>query len=207
MQYEQVILFVVFCLTIYYLVMIVMDLQKAKAAKQAEAENNKEEDIDISDEAKQFCPVKITREIKPKQAETQTEEKTDGQQAEQKTSKGEDLKAAKAANNSNITENTENGNKAENNGNKPEKATDEMPQNHPQPNSDAQKANSQPNEPKNDDVPSEEEEQKPQRILRKAIMTDGIEAEKLAEYAEAGILEEKLGPVVRNCENAMINIE
>ena len=46
----------------YYVVMILLDLQKAKAAKAAELEKNPEEEIDISDEAKTFKPVLISRE-------------------------------------------------------------------------------------------------------------------------------------------------
>lgn len=69
MQYGQTVLFIAICFLIYYVVMIFMDIQKANAAKVLEAENNKEEDIDISDEAKQFIPVRIAREEKPKKQE------------------------------------------------------------------------------------------------------------------------------------------
>jgi len=79
----------------YYAVMIVMDLQKARAAQAAEAENAQEEDIDISDEAKRFSPVKVSRDTKPKaqvvdndesnNAEQSDEVETSGQQDEQQS--------------------------------------------------------------------------------------------------------------------------
>lgn len=61
-MYGQIISFLFVILIIYYVVMIFLDLQKAKAAKAAELEKNSEEEIDISDEANTFKPVLITRE-------------------------------------------------------------------------------------------------------------------------------------------------
>lgn len=49
-------------LILYYAAMIAMDLYKAKLEKEAEKENNTEEDIDISDEAATFQPIRITRD-------------------------------------------------------------------------------------------------------------------------------------------------
>lgn len=185
MQYGQIIMFLAIGFAIYYIVMIVMDLQKANAAKLAEAENNKEEDIDISDEAKQFNPIKITREAKPKQTETQNEDKTD----EKKQGKQESSKDKNVADNSQ--------------------------QNNPQPKTDVQNSNSHPsannqsttNVQLQAEVEKQDTEQQPRRNLRKAVMTDGIEVEKLVELADAGMLEEKLGTLVTGCENAMMNIE
>lgn len=49
-------------LILYYAAMIAMDLYKAKLEKEAEKEKNTEEDIDISDEAANFQPIRITRD-------------------------------------------------------------------------------------------------------------------------------------------------
>ncbi len=61
-MYGQIISFLFVILIIYYVVMIFLDLRKAKAAKAAELEKNSEEEIDISDEANTFKPVLITRD-------------------------------------------------------------------------------------------------------------------------------------------------
>ncbi|EYA38735.1 hypothetical protein M075_2774 [Bacteroides fragilis str. 20793-3] len=39
-----------------------MDLQRAKAAQNAEQDSHKEEDIDISEEARSFRPIRINRD-------------------------------------------------------------------------------------------------------------------------------------------------
>lgn len=95
MQYGQTVLFIAICFLIYYVVMIFMDIQKANAAKVLEAENNKEEDIDISDEAKQFIPVRIVREEKPKKQEVNADaDNTEAQKGN--TAKSGDAKQANA---------------------------------------------------------------------------------------------------------------
>jgi len=66
MQYGQIVVLLTLAFAAYYAVMIVMDLHKANVAKALEAENAQEEDIDISDEAKRFSPVKVSRESKVK---------------------------------------------------------------------------------------------------------------------------------------------
>lgn len=81
MQYGQIVLLIAICLAIYYIVMIAMDIQKATAAKALEAEDNKEEDIDISDEAKRFNSIKVTREEKPKPKPKTKEKQSDEQSA------------------------------------------------------------------------------------------------------------------------------
>lgn len=68
MQYEQIVFILFLLLLLYYIGMIVMDLQKARAAQAAELDNRNEEDIDISDEAETFKPVRITRDEPQKQA-------------------------------------------------------------------------------------------------------------------------------------------
>ena len=49
-------------LILYYAAMIAMDLYKAKLEKEAEKEKNTEEEIDISDEAATFQPIRIRRD-------------------------------------------------------------------------------------------------------------------------------------------------
>lgn len=78
-------------LILYYVVMILLDIQKAKAAKAAELEKNPEEEIDISDEANTFQPIVISRdEPKKPQAPGQETEEKNGESAGQ--SKSEDCR-------------------------------------------------------------------------------------------------------------------
>lgn len=67
MQYGQIVLSLFVALLSYYAALIVMDILRAKAAQAAEQENHSEEDIDISDEAQAFKPVKVSRDEPAKQ--------------------------------------------------------------------------------------------------------------------------------------------
>lgn len=67
MQYGQIVFLLFVALLFYYAALIVMDILRAKAAQAAEQENHTEEDIDISDEAQTFKPVKVSREEPEKQ--------------------------------------------------------------------------------------------------------------------------------------------
>lgn len=62
MLYGQIITFLFVLLILYYVGMIVMDLHKAKKMKELEADKVSENDIDISDEAKNFKTIFISRE-------------------------------------------------------------------------------------------------------------------------------------------------
>ena len=73
MQYGQIVFLLFIVLLLYYAVLIVLDIQKTKAAQAAEQDGQTEEDIDISDEAKTFKPFKISRD-EPKQKENKPEE-------------------------------------------------------------------------------------------------------------------------------------
>ena len=89
-MYGQIILFLFGLLVLYYAVMIFLDIQKAKAEKAAQLEKNKEEIIDISDEAGQFQPVIISRDEtkKPKPIETsENKEEEEPQKEEEKQEK------------------------------------------------------------------------------------------------------------------------
>ena len=69
MTYGQIISILFVALLCYYAFLIVMDIQRAKAAEAAEQDNHVEEDIDISDEAQSFRPHKVSREEPKKKKE------------------------------------------------------------------------------------------------------------------------------------------
>lgn len=73
MTYGQIISILFVALLCYYAFLIVMDIQRAKAAEAAEQDNHVEEDIDISDEALSFRPHKVSRE-EPKKEEEKKED-------------------------------------------------------------------------------------------------------------------------------------
>lgn len=73
MTYGQIISILFVALLCYYAFLIVMDIQRAKAAEAAEQDNHVEEDIDISDEAQSFRPHKVSRE-EPKKEEEKKED-------------------------------------------------------------------------------------------------------------------------------------
>lgn len=62
MQYGQIVLLLFVAMVFYYAALIFMDFQRAKAVKDAEQESHREEDIDISEEAQSFRPIKINRD-------------------------------------------------------------------------------------------------------------------------------------------------
>ena len=68
MQYGQIVFLLFIVLLLYYAVLIVLDIQKTKAAQAAE------EEIDISDEAQTFKPVKISRDEPVKKQEASEKE-------------------------------------------------------------------------------------------------------------------------------------
>ena len=62
MQYGQIVFLLFVAMVFYYAAMIFMDFQRTKAAQNAEQDSHKEEDIDISEEARSFRPIKINRD-------------------------------------------------------------------------------------------------------------------------------------------------
>ncbi len=60
----------------YYAAMIFMDFQRAKAAQNAEQDSHKEEDIDISEEARSCRPIRINRDEPESKEENQEENNT-----------------------------------------------------------------------------------------------------------------------------------
>lgn len=62
MQYGQIVFLFFVAMVFYYAAMIFMDFQRTKAAQNAEQDSQKEEDIDISEEARSFRPIRINRD-------------------------------------------------------------------------------------------------------------------------------------------------
>lgn len=62
MQYGQIVFLLFIIMALYYAAMIFMDIQRAKAAQNAEQDSQKEEDIDISEEERSFRPIRINRD-------------------------------------------------------------------------------------------------------------------------------------------------
>lgn len=76
MQYGQIVFLLFVAMVFYYAAMIFMDIQKARAAQHAEQDSHKEEDIDISEEAGSFRPIKINRDEPESKEENQEENNT-----------------------------------------------------------------------------------------------------------------------------------
>ena len=74
MTYGQVILILFVVLIGYYGFLIFMDIQHLKAAEAAAQENQSEEEIDITDEARSFQPQQVIRDDKKKEEEKKQEE-------------------------------------------------------------------------------------------------------------------------------------
>lgn len=76
MQYGQIVFLLFVAMVFYYAAMIFMDFQRAKAAQNAEQDSQKEEDIDISEEARSFRPIRINRDEPESKEENQEENNT-----------------------------------------------------------------------------------------------------------------------------------
>ncbi len=88
----QVILILFVVLIGYYGFLIFMDIQHLKAAEAAAQENQSEEEIDITDEARSFQPQQVTRDDKKKEEEKKREEagnENDSNTDKQQTTSGE----------------------------------------------------------------------------------------------------------------------
>ena len=78
MQYGQIVFLLFIALLLYYAALIVLDIQRAKAMQAAEQDKQSEEDIDISDEAQTFKPVKVCRDEPDKRPESAQSKETEG---------------------------------------------------------------------------------------------------------------------------------
>lgn len=80
MTYGQVILILFVVLIGYYGFLIFMDIQHLKAAEAAAQENQSEEEIDITDEARSFQPQQVIRDDKKKEEEKKQETRINSRQ-------------------------------------------------------------------------------------------------------------------------------
>ena len=94
MQYGQIVFLLFVAMVFYYAAMIFMDFQRAKAAQNAEQDSHKEEDIDISEEARSFKPIRINRDG-PESKEENQEENTESNN-ESNNSDGTEKSASKS---------------------------------------------------------------------------------------------------------------
>lgn len=94
MQYGQIVFLLFVALLFYYAALIVMDILRAKAAQAAEQENHTEEDIDISDEAQTFKPVKVSRDEPVKQNDGSENDKPKEDDGEEKPSQSSGYREA-----------------------------------------------------------------------------------------------------------------
>ena len=86
MQYGQIVFLLFIVLLFYYAALIVLDIMKAKAAQVAALESQSAEDIDISDEAQTFKPVKVSRDEPGKQNDGSENDKPKEDDGEEKPS-------------------------------------------------------------------------------------------------------------------------
>lgn len=70
MQYGQIVFILFVVMACYYAFLIFTDIRKAQAAQNTEQENHAEEEIDISDEARNFHPTKVSRDEERKEGTT-----------------------------------------------------------------------------------------------------------------------------------------
>ncbi len=175
-MYGQIISFLFVLLILYYVVMILLDIQKAKAAKAAELEKNSEEEIDISDEAQTFKPVLISREEPQK---VQTQETSDNPRQDSAVASKDKLPTDDKE--SKETASTKPDNESEQ---KTHDQTDKTDKTY-----DTKTAQTP-------DTQDEKSANKPFRRegYREALMTDGLEVERLIEEAEV-LAETGKGPL------------
>lgn len=174
MQYGQIVFILFILLLLYYAGMIVMDLMQAKAAQAAEHDNQTEEDIDITDEAETFRPIRVSRD-EPKQKQTAAISDDTGH-----TEEGADSQ---------------------------EKAEDETEEENEEEAESGEEAPTADNEETSDETTTVSDENLTEQPVhtpgyREAIMTDGIEVEKLLEAINRLALDgtSVLGAIIYSCE-------
>lgn len=196
-MYGQIISFLFVILIIYYVVMILLDIQKAKAAKAAELEKNSEEEIDISDEAQTFKPVLISRE-EPNKATVPSDSPNDsGEPA--------DIKKNESYSNEDLPKSEDN-KSSETSDDKPESSEPHESADSAPPEDNAARQDS-PASSKNDEEhsqPSTKEKPFRREGYREAAMTGGLDVDTLLEevdqFAETG--KGPLGQVILDCRSA-----
>ena len=84
MQYGQIVFLLFVVMVFYYAAMILMDFQRTKAAQNAEQDSQKEEDIDISEEAQSFRPIRINRDEPESKEQSSEQNNTENPEPENK---------------------------------------------------------------------------------------------------------------------------
>lgn len=185
-MYGQIISILFLLLVLYYVAMILLDIQKDRAMKAAELEKNNEEEIDISDEASSFKPVVITREDSPK--------KTPADLPDNKGNKSDKRENSNKQQNEN-KQNSDNEKQPENK--EQSTSTDDAPKTKPE-----TKPETATPTPENVETPGEKDFCRPG--YREATMTDYVYVEILMEevdtLAETGSSD--LGNIIYCCQNA-----
>ena len=222
MTYGQVILILFVVLIGYYGFLIFMDIQHLKAAEAAAQENQSEEEIDITDEARSFQPQQVTRDDKKKEEEKKQEEAgnendsntekqqpiSDEQPNENASSKsGEEVLNSEA---STVTEQSENSVSTE----YPSSETESQTQFTEPDNADATSTSDATDEDEIEDTTHADAETAPSKTgtsarsnfspsYREPIMTDGILVDDIFkaidQLAETG--ECDLGTIIYHCES------
>lgn len=182
-MYGQIISFLFVLLILYYVVMILLDLRKAKTAKAAELEKNSEEEIDISDEANTFRPTLIIRED-PNKSQTLVSTDDDEAKTENDSEKSVDSGNSEKSTDVNKASENESTETEQRKKSESDKHTLEPPEDADFPGSKKQKVNhSASQEPEYTEKGSDE---KPFRRegYREPLMTDGLEVGRFLEEAE-----------------------
>lgn len=207
-MYGQIISFLFVILIMYYVVMILLDLQKAKAAKAAELEKNPEEEIDISDEAKTFKPVLITRED-PNKNTASAESKEDANESVDSNKKDEsaDQTNQECEKKDGASERVDSLKSQTANDKKPTSATDK-PTDQPisKENEVKQDLEASSSNDKESIKPTDTEKPYRRAGYREAAMTGGLDVDTLLlevdHFAETG--KGPLGQVILECQSANI---
>lgn len=202
MTYGQIISILFVALLCYYAFLIVMDIQRAKAAEAAEQDNHVEEDIDISDEAQSFRPHKVSRE-EPKKGDSHNENTLESSQQDDASPTQSDADTSQegkeeAEDEQEETDNSEDVyNEIESGIATPSQATESDNQEEPSDVQPSEEDNSNEEQPEDDDQPFRSP------TYREAILTDGILVDDIFkaidQLAETG--ECDLGTIIYHCES------
>lgn len=200
MQYRQIVFILFILLLLYYAGMIVMDLLQAKAAKTAELDNLSEEGIDISDEAKNFKPVQVSRDDpKKKEAVPPVHDTVPDEVPE--NGDGETVETGPADHEDNL--------KTDGTGSQEEAEDEREEVNETEAESGERTPTSEIAEPESTGQPEEDLTEQPARSLgyREAIMTGGIKVEKIIEIVNqiTDDSNSEVGAIIYSCQELRQN--
>lgn len=205
MTYGQIISILFVALLCYYAFLIVMDIQRAKAAEAAEQDNHVEEDIDISDEAQSFRPHKVSRE-EPKKEEESLSENTSPTQSDADTSqegKEEVEDEQEESDNSEDVYNEIESGIAASSQSSDDETTDEPAEEESEEPADEQASEESTDDNSDEEQPEDDDQPFRSPTYREAILTDGILVDDIFkaidQLAETG--ECDLGTIIYHCES------